>query len=116
MFFHIRLTLHELAISLPHENGFSNVKNAYIERVYYSICHDYGVDADETWMYGDWFYTKDYGIFSHEAKGTERSPPDNLTRRIIAQSKGFARKGIEQISRSVRAYVYLVLTSQVKAR
>ena len=34
----------------------------------------------------------------------------------IAQSKGFARKGIEQISRSVRAYVYLVLTSQVKAR
>ena len=30
--------------------------------------------------------------------------------------KVFTRKGIEQISRSVRAYVYLVLTSQVQAR
>ena len=30
--------------------------------------------------------------------------------------KGFTRKGIEKISRSVLAYVYLVLTSQVQAR
>ena len=67
-------------------------------------------------MYGDWFYTTDYAIFGHEAKATERSPPDNLTRWIITQSKGFTRKSIEQISRSVRAYVYLVLTSQVQAR
>ena len=34
----------------------------------------------------------------------------------MTQSKGFARKGIEKISRSVRAYVYLVLTFQVQAR
>ena len=67
-------------------------------------------------MYGDWFYTTDYAIFGHEVKATERSPPDNLTRWIITQSKGFIKKGIEQISRSVRAYVYLVLTSQVQAR
>ena len=39
-----------------------------------------------------------------------------LTRWIITQSKGFTRKGIEKINRSVRAYVYLVLTSQVQAR
>ena len=50
-------------------------------------------------------------------KATERSSPDNLGRWIIAQSKGgFTEKGIEQISRSVRAYVYLVLTSLVQAR
>ena len=30
--------------------------------------------------------------------------------------KRFYKKGIEQISRSVRAYVYIVLTSQVQAR
>ena len=67
-------------------------------------------------MYGDWFYTTNYGIFGHEVKATKISPPDNLTRWIIAQSKGFTKKGIEKISRSVRAYVYLVLTSQVQAR
>ena len=80
------------------------------------ICDDYGVDVNETCMHGDWFYTTDYAIFGNEVKATERSPPDNLTRWIITQSKGFTKKGIEQISRSVRAYVYLVLTSQVQAR
>ena len=75
-----------------------------------------GVDTNETWMHGDWFHTTDYAIFGHKVKATERSPPDNLTRWIITQSKGFTRKSIEQISRSVRAYVYLVLTSQVQAR
>ena len=93
-----------------------SAKNAYITSAYYSICDEYGVDATETWMYRDWFYTSGYGIFGHEVKATKRSPPDNLTRWIITQSKGFTRKGIEKISRSVRAYFYLVLTSQVKAR
>ena len=116
LYFHVRLTLHDLGISLPHEDGFSKVKNAYIKSVYYSICDDYDVNPDETWMHGDWFYMMDYGIFGHEVKVTERSPPDNLTRWIITKSKGFTRKGIEKISRSVRACVYLALTSQVQAR
>ena len=108
--------MYELGISLPHEDGFSKVKDAYVRSAYYSICDDYGVDADETWMYGDWFYATDYAIFGHEVKATERSPPDNLTQWITTQSKGFTKKGIAKIGRSVRAYVYLVLTSQVQAR
>ena len=67
-------------------------------------------------MYGDWFYTTDYAIFGLEVKTTERSPTDILTRWIITQSKGFIKRGIEKISRSVRVYVYLVRTPQVQAR
>ena len=116
VYFHVRLILHDLGISLAHEDGFSKIKNAYIKSAYYSICDDYGVDADETWMHGDWFYTTDDGIFGYEVKTTERSPLENLIQWIITRSKDFMRKGIEKISRSVRAYVYLVLTSQVQAR
>ena len=116
MYFYVQLILHDLGVSLPHENGFSKVKNVYIKSAYYSVCDDYGVDADETWMHGDWFYTTGDGIFGHEVKATKTSPPDNLTRSIITQSKGFTRKGIEKISRSVRACVYFVLTSQAQAR
>ena len=116
MYFHAPLILYHLGTSLPYEDGLSKVRNAYIEGAYFSACDDYGVDADETWMHGDWFYTTDYGIFGHEVKATERSPPDNLTRWIITKSKGFTRKGIEKISRSVSAYVYLVFTSQVQVR
>ena len=48
VFFHVRLILHELVILLPHEDGFSKVKNAYKNSAYYSTCDNYGVDADET--------------------------------------------------------------------
>ena len=108
--------MHDLGISLPHEDGFSKVKNAYIQSTYYSTYDDYGVDVDETWIYGDWFYTTSYSIFGHEVKATKRSPPDNLMRWNITQSKDFTNKGVEKISRCVRGYVYLVLTSQVQAR
>ena len=101
MYFHVRLILHDLGISSPYADGFSKVKNAYIKSAYI-VCDDYGVNPDETWMHGDWLYLMDYGIFGHEVKATEMSPPDNLTRWIITRSKGFTRNGIEKISRSVR--------------
>ena len=59
----------------------------------------------------DWLW-----YFWPRNKGNKKVPPDNLTRWIITQSNGFTRKGIEKISRSVRAYVYLILTSEVQAR
>ena len=96
VYFHIRLILHELSISLPHEDGFSKVKNSYTESAYYNLCDDYGADANEIWMFGDWFYTADYAIFGHEVKATERSSPDNLIRWIVTQSKGFAKKALKR--------------------
>ena len=66
-------------------------------------------------MHVDCFYTRDYSIFGREVKATESSPPDNLTRWIIKRSRGFTRNKIEKISRSVRAYVYLVFTSEIQA-
>ena len=100
-YFYVRLILYELRISLPHEDGFSKVKNDCERSAYYSVHDQHGVNPDEAWMYGEWFYTTDFGIFGHEVKALERSPLDNLTRWIITQSKGFTRKGIEKISRSV---------------
>ena len=70
----------------------------------------------EIWMLGDWFYATKYGIFGDGGKTTKRSPPDDLTRWIITQSKSFTRKGIAKVTKSVRAYVYIVFSSQVQAR
>ena len=47
VYFHVRLILHELRISLPHEDGFSKVKNDYERTAYYSVCDEYGVNPDE---------------------------------------------------------------------
>ena len=89
MYFHVRLILYKLAIFLPHEDCFSKAKKTYIESAYYSVCGQYGVNPDETWIYGDWLYTTDYGVFGHEVKATERSSPYKLTRWITTQSKSF---------------------------
>ena len=65
VYFHVRLILHELRISLPHKDGFSKVKNDYERSAYYSVCYQFGLNPDETWMYGDWFYLTDYAIVGH---------------------------------------------------
>ena len=67
-------------------------------------------------MHGHWFYTTKYGAFGDGGKDAERSPANSLTGQTITQSKGFTRKVFGKVSRSVRAYVYLVLTSQVQAK
>ena len=49
-------------------------------------------------------------------KQTKVAPPKNLTRWILKTFKDFTRVGLNMISKSVRAYVYLLLTSQVQTR
>ena len=53
--------------------GNISIIQIYIKSEYYSICDDNGVDANEAWMHGDWFYRTDYAIFGHEVKATGRS-------------------------------------------
>ena len=82
--FEVRLILHKLPTSLPHEDGFSKVMRLimrllidYEDSAYYSICNEYGIDPAETWMYGDWSYTTDYAAFGHGVRATEKSAPDD---------------------------------------
>ena len=42
--------------------------------------------------------------------------PDSMTRRIIEKSQGFTDVGLYRISESVRAYAYLILSSQACTR
>ena len=37
LYFHVRIILHHLGISLPNKDGFGMFKNTYIESAYYSI-------------------------------------------------------------------------------
>ena len=42
--------------------------------------------------------------------------PDSMTRWIIEKSQGFTDVGLLRISESIRAYAYLILSSQASAR
>ena len=91
MYFHKRIIRDHLRNPFPHEDDFRKVKNSYIKCVYYNIYDDYGVNVDEIWTNGDWFYTTNdgdgnygkYGNFGDGGKCTQRSRPDNLMQWII---------------------------------
>lgn len=116
MAFHVWIILNHLGMALPHENNFSRVKDSYVKSVYYRTFDDSKVNANETWLNVDWFYTAEHGVFDDGGKATQSSLPSKLIQSIILQSKDFKRKDTGKVSTSVRTYVYLVLTSEVQAR
>ena len=97
--FYVRIILHHLGILLPQKDGFSRVKNSCIKN--YSICDYYGVTKHGSMGIG--FMRQNIVFLVMEKRPQKRSPLHSLTRSIITQSKLFARKSIEKISRPVRA-------------
>ena len=80
---------------------------------FFKICEDYGVPKNPM-KYQDekfyWSYQRGVG-WPDDYLG-----PDSMTRWIIEKSDGFTDVGLFRISESVRAYAYLILSSQVSAR
>ena len=109
----MRQVLKRLQTPLPHENGFNTTDNPYTESEFLKICEDYGV-ANNPMKYWDekFYWTYQRGV---------RWPnvyigPDSMTHWIIEGSVGFTDMGLYKISESVRAYAYLILSSQASAR
>ena len=98
---------------LPHETGFYAADNPYPESECFKICEDYRVRNDPMryrdekfyWTYQCGVGWPDYYI-----------GPDSMTQWIIETSVGFTDVGLLKISESIRAYAYLILSSQASAR
>ena len=98
---------------MPHETGFNAADNPYTESEFFKICEDYRVPNDPV-RYRDkkfyWTYQRGIG-WPDDYIG-----PDSMTPWIIEKSVGFTDVGLLRISESVRAYAYLILSSQASAR
>ena len=117
VYYHMRLILYRLKVALPREERYKKTNKPYSKEDYFQVWKEYGVDPLEAWLFGDWYYTEERAVFCcNGGKRTKIAPPKNLTRWILKTSKGFTRIELSMISKSVRAYVYLLLTSQVQAR
>ena len=109
----MRRILKRLQTSLPHKTGFNTTDNPYTELEFFKICEDYSVPNDPM-RYRDenfyWTYQRGVG-WPDDYIG-----PDSMTQWIIETSVGFTDVGLLRISESVRAYPYLILSSQASAR
>ena len=102
----------KIQVPLPHETSFNAADNPYTESEFLKICEDYGVPNDPMKYQAQKFYwTYQWGVsWPNDYLG-----PDSMTRWIIEKSVGFTDIGLLRISESVRAYAYLILSSQASA-
>ena len=109
VYYHVRQVLKRLH---THEIGFNAADNPYTESEFFKICEDYGV-PNNTMKYRDekFYWTYQHGVhWPNDYIG-----PDSMSRWIIEKSVGFTDVGLLKISESIRAYAYLILSSQASA-
>ena len=113
VYYHVRRILKRLQTPLPHETGFNAAENPYTESEFLKICEDYRVPNDPMRYRDEKFYwTYQRGIHWPD----DYIGPDSMTQWIIEKSVVFTDVGLLRISESVRAYAYLILSSQASAR
>ena len=113
VYYHVRQVLKRLQGPLPHETDFNAADNPYTESEFLKICEDYGVPNDPMRYRDEKFcctYQRCVG-WPDDYIGL-----DSMTWWIIEKSVGFTDVGLFKISESVRAYAYLILSSQASAR
>ena len=113
VYYHVRRVLKRLQVPLSHETAFNAADNPYTESEFFKICEDYGA-PDNPMRYRDekfyWSYQRGIG-WPDDYLG-----PDSMTWWIIETSVGFTDVGLLRISEGIRAYAYLILSSQASAR
>ena len=98
---------------MPHGPGFNTTDNPYTESEFVKICEDYRVPNDPIRYRDEKFHwTYQHGVHWPD----DYIGPDSMTRWIIEKSDGFTDVGLLKISESIRAYAYLILSSQASAR
>ena len=113
VYYHVKRVLKRLQTPLSHETGFNAADNPYTESECSKICEDYRVPDDPMKYWDEKFYwTYQRGVHWPD----DYIGPDSMTRWILEKSDGFTDVGLYKILESIRAYAYLILSSQASAR
>ena len=117
VYYHIRRILKILEIPLPYENSFNQYNNPYNHEKFIGICSEYGVSNDLTkWRNQKYFSTWQSRAWETGKPGTSYINGNSFSRWIIEKLDGLTTLGLQKLSKSVRDYTYLILTSQTSTR
>ena len=113
VYYHMRRILKKLQTPLPHETSFNAADNPYTESEFLKICEDYGIPNNPMrYSYEKFYWTYQCSVHWPD----DYFGPDSMTQWIIEKLVGFTDVGLLRILESVRAYAYLILSSQASAR
>ena len=109
-YYHVRRILKRMLTPLPGTEGFDKYNNAFSLEEVRRIGDEYGVSTKNLGIFKNEYYFERMGTGSQTTY-----EHNNWSRWIMNSSHGFTKSGVEKISESIRAYSYLVLTSQASA-
>ena len=113
VYYHVRRILKRLQTPMPHGSDFNAAENPYTESEFFKNSEDYSIPNDPMRYRDEKFYwTYQHGVHWPD----DYIGPDSMTRSIIEASDDFTDVGLCKISESIRAYAYLILSSQASAR
>ena len=112
VYYHICRVLKRLQVVLPHEANFNPADNPYTKKEFYNLCHEYEVPNDPM----RYRFEKFFATYQDGSIYDDTLNPNSMFQWTIQSSNGFTDIGLVRISESIRAYAYLILTSQVSAR
>ena len=104
VYYHTRQILKRLQTPLPHGPSFNAADNHYTESDFLKFPNDPMKYLDEKF-----YWTYQHGVSWPD----DYIGPDSMTQWILEKSDGFTDVGLLKIWESVRAYAYLILSSQV---
>ena len=117
VYYHIRRILKILDIPLPYENSFNQYNNPYNHEKFIGICSECGVSNDLTkWRNQKYFSMWQSRAWETGKPGMSYINENSFSRWIIEKSDGLTTLGLQKLSKSVRDYAYLILTSQTSMR
>ena len=117
VYYHIRRILKILEIPLPYENSFNQYNNPHNCEIFIKICGEYGVSNDLTkWRNQKYFSSWQSKAWETGKSGMSYINENSFSRGVIEKSDGLTKLGLQKLSKSVRDYTYLVLTSQTSIR
>ena len=117
IYYHVRRILKILETPLPYENSFNQYNNPYSHEKFLGICSEHGVSNDLTkWRNQKYFSTWQSRAWETGKPGMSYINENSFSRWIIEKSDGLTVLGLQKLSKSVRDYAYLILTSQTSTR
>ena len=117
VYYHIRRILKILEIPLPYENSFNQYTNPYNHEKFMGICSEYGISNDlMKWRNQKYSSAWQSRAWETGKPGMSYINENSFSRWIIEKSEGLATLGLQRLSKSVRNYAYLILTSQTSTR
>ena len=110
-YYQVRRILSRIRVPTPSQKGFDKYNNAFSLVEVRRVGNEYECGTENLSIYRNQYYFDQIGSGSHISYAH-----NNRYRWIMNSSRGFTKDGTEKIGDSIRAYVYLVLSSQQAAR